>query len=120
MGEAQKKNNLYDYDSKDNIHVGAESVANFNFMMQSQASSTFMQITNESQNYKKRDKGGKKENKKTRTYIYYQFGLIFFNLGIFIFQIISHVILSRSIVEFDNQNFALIMLKNYYGVFNND
>ena len=119
MGEAQKKNNLYDYDSKDNIHVGAESVANFNFMMQSQASSTFMQITNESQNYKKRDKGGKKENKKTRTYIYYQFGLIFFNLGIFIFQIISHVILSRSIVEFDNQNFALIMLKNYYGVFNN-
>ena len=120
MEDAKKKNNLYDYESKDNIYAGNESVTqNYNFLMQSQASSTFAQVSNDTQNYKKRDKGGKKENKKTRYYIYFQLGLIIFNLFIFLVQLICHIILNYSINEYNNQNLALVMLKNYYGVFNN-
>ena len=60
--DAQKNNNAYDVKSKNNIYAGAESTTqNYNFMMMSQASSTFNQASNDILNFKKRDKGGKKE-----------------------------------------------------------
>ena len=113
-----QKNNLYDIESKNNFYAGAESTQNFNFMMQSQTSSTFNQISNDSQNFKKRDKGGKKENKKTQYFKYYQFGLLFFAFAILIIQIIAHFIISNTISHYNSQNMALTMLKNYYGIFN--
>ena len=113
----QKNNNIYDHESKNNL---AESTThNFNFMMQSQTSSTFNQISNDVQNFKKRDKGGKKDNKKTHYFKYYQIALLFLAFSIFLFQIISHVTLNYSLIHISNKNTALIWLKNYYGIYNN-
>ena len=54
--DAQKNNNAFDLESKNNIYTGAESTTqNFNFMMMSQTSSTFNQMSNDILNFKKRD-----------------------------------------------------------------
>ena len=119
INDSPRKKNFYDNDSKNNMYAGAESATqNFNFMMQSQASSTFTQISNDPQNFKKRDKGGKKEIKKTQYFKYYQLGLLLFSFAILIFQFIAHIIINNIITHYDNQNMALTMLKNYYGIFN--
>ena len=70
-------NNLFDIESKKNIYVGAESnTQNYNFLMQeSQTSSTFAQVSNDVQNFKKREKSGKKEKKKAHHFQYYQIGI---------------------------------------------
>ena len=116
----QKNNNLYDIESKNNIYAGAEStMQNFNFLMQqSQASSTFSQTTGDTKNFRKREKGGKKDNRKTQKFRYYQIGLLFFVFIIFLLQIIIHLTLNNSLKHINNQNMALMMLKNYYGIFN--
>ena len=118
--EAQKNNNnAFDVDSKNNIYAGAESTTqNFNFMMMSQASSTFNQASNDILNLKKRDKGGKKENKKNNYFKYYQFGLLIFIILIFVYQFTAHIILNNNIIHIDEKNSALIMIRNYYGLFN--
>ena len=110
-----KNNNIYE-DSK---NFGAEStIQNFNFMM-SQTSSTFNQITNDIQGFKKRDKGGKKENNKNNYFKYFQFSLIFISFILFLFEIIIHIILKNSTSHIDNKNSALTLLKNYYSIFIN-
>ena len=119
MDEVHKNNNKYE-DSKNNIYVGVESnTQNFNFMMMSQTSSTFNQITNDIQGFKKRDKGGKKENKKNNYFKYCQFNLIFISIAILLFEIIIHIILNNSTAHIDNKNSALTLLKNYYSIFMN-
>ena len=116
--DAQKNNNAFDLESKNNIYTGAESTTqNFNFMMMSQTSSTFNQMSNDILNFKKRDKGGKKENKKNNYFRYYQFGLLIFIILIFLFQLIAHIILNNNIILIDGKNSALIKLKTYYGMF---
>ena len=116
----QKNNNLYDIESKNNLYAGAESTTqNFNFMMQSQTSSTFNQLSNDVQNFKKRDKGGKKENKKAYFFRYYQICLLLLAFCILLFQIISHITLNNSIKHINIKNDALIYVKNYMGVYNN-
>ena len=113
----QKNNNIYDLESKNNL---AESTThNFNFMMQSQTASTFNQLSNDVQNFKKRDKGGKKDNKKTHYFKYYQIGLLFLSFCIFLFQIIAHITLNNTLIHIGNKNTALTWLKNYYGIYNN-
>ena len=116
--DIQKNNNLFDMESKNNI-LAESTTQNFNYMMMSQTSSTFNQMANDSQGFKKRDKGGKKENKKNLYFRYYQFGLILIALLILLFEIIAHITLYNSILKIDRQNTAVTLLKNYYGIFNN-
>ena len=120
LEDIDKNNNVYDPESKKNIYGGAESQTNnYNFLMQSQTSSTFGQISGDVQNFKKRDKGGRKEKNQTHYFTYYQFGLVILAFLVLLFQIIAHISLNNSIIHFNNQNMALTMLKNYYGIFNN-
>ena len=56
--DIQKNNNLFDMESKNNI-LAESTTQNFNYMMMSQTSSTFNQMGNDIQGFKKRDKGGK-------------------------------------------------------------
>ena len=115
----QKNNNYYDIESKNNKYAGAESTTqNFNFAIQSQASSTFSQASNDVQNFKKRDKGGKKLNKKTYYFKYYQYSLLILVLVILLFQIILHISLNNSIIHINNLNDAFILLKQYTGIYN--
>ena len=114
----QKNNNIYD-DTKSNIYAGAESINNFNFTMQSQASSTFNQMTSDVPNFRKRDKSGKKDSKKSSYFKYYQICLLFLAFGILLFQVIAHIALTISITHIDRKSDALIRLKNYYGIINN-
>ena len=115
-----QNNNAFAQDSKNNIYAGAESTTqNFNFMMMSQASSTFNQMSNDILNLKKRDRGGKKDNKKNIYFKYYQYGLLLFIILIFLFQLIAHILLNKNISLIDEKNSTLIMLRNYYGLFNN-
>ena len=119
MEDAQKNNNIYDIESKNNMYAGGESTQNFNFMMMSQTSSTFNQISNDVQGFKKRDKGGKKDSKKTYFFRYYQFGLIFLSFFVLLFEIITHIILYKSLGHLTYKNSAFTYLRNFYGVANN-
>ena len=88
-------------------------------MIQSSAfSSTITQISNDRQGFKKRNKGGNKDNKKKKTFEYYQLGLIILSILILLAQISCHV----KIIDFNNnlgyQNMVLTTLKNYYGIYN--
>ena len=128
--ENQKKNeeliiqnerkNLYDGKSKNRIEIYGDSEGtNYNFLIQSTAStSTFAQMNNDRQGFKKRNKGGKKDNKKKKTFEYYQIGIILLLILILFGQIFCHL----EIINFNNnlgyQNMALATLKNYYGVYN--
>ena len=120
--EEDKKNinNLFDMESKKNIYTGAETNnQNFNFMMQeSQTSSTFAQISNDVQNFKKREKSGKKDKKNSHYFQYFQIGILFLSLLILLFQIIVHYSLNKSIVHIGNQNDAVINLRQYSGIYN--
>ena len=123
LGNAEKKNNnnIYDIESKKNIYAGVDSATqNYNFMMQmSQASSTFSQMANDNQNFKKRDKGNKKESKKMYMFNYYQIGLLLLAVLILLFQIVIHIVLSNSLKDINDQNSELIWLKNYYAMYSN-
>ena len=89
-------------------------------MQQSQTSaSTFGQISNDIQNFKKREKGGKKTSEKIYYFKYYQVGILVFVIIIFIFLIGTHIILYESVVHMINQYSAFTMFKQYYGIFNN-
>ena len=110
------RNNLYDIESR--FGGGESTTQNLNFM-QTQTSSTFNQITKDVQNFKRREKGGKKDNKKIYYLKYYQIGLLIIAFVILLFQFLSHIILNYSIKGIDNQNSVLMMLKNYFGIFNN-
>ena len=110
------RNNLYDIESR--FGGGESTTQNLNFM-QTQTSSTFNQITKDVQNFKRREKGGKKDNKKIYYLKYYQIGLLIIALVILLFQFLSHILLNYSIKGIDNKNSVLMMLKNYFGIFNN-
>ena len=79
------RHNLYDIESK--FGGGESTTQNLNFM-QTQTSSTFNQITKDVQNFKRREKGGKKDNKKIYYLKYYQIGLLIIALVILLFQIL--------------------------------
>ena len=85
----------------------------------SQTSSTFNQMGNDIQGFKKRDKGGKKEKKKNLFFKYYQLGLLFLAIFILLFEIIAHITLYNSILKIDRKNTAATWLKNFNGIFNN-
>ena len=122
LGNAEKKNNnIYDIESKNNFYAGADSATqNYNFMMQmSQASSTFSQTGNDVQNFKKRDKGNKKDGKKMYMFNYYQIGLFLLAVLILLFQIVIHIVLNNSLKDISDQNSELIWLKNYYAMYSN-
>ena len=114
----QNNNNLFDMESKNNI-LAESTTQNFNYMMMSQTSSTFNQMGNDIQGFKKRDKGGKKEKKKNNYFRYYQMGVLFIALFILLFEIIAHITLYNSILKIDRKNTAATWLKNYNGIFNN-
>ena len=116
--DAQKNNNAFDPESKNNIYTGAESTQNFNFMMMSQTSSTFNQMSNDLLNFKKRDKGVKKENKKNNYFKYCQLGILLFIILIIAFQLIAHILLNNNIIVIDEKNSTLVILKNYFTVYN--
>jgi len=115
-----ERNNLYDNKSqKRNEIYGESEVTNYNFLIQNSAfSSTITQISNDRQGFKKRNKGGNKDNKKKKTFEYYQLGLIILSILILLAQISCHV----KIIDFNNnlgyQNMVLTTLKNYYGIYN--
>ena len=89
---------MYTYRNTNASLNGYPNTQNLNFYMQSQTSaSTFNQISNDIQNFKKREKGGKKNNKKNHCYKYFQVGIFFVGFAILIFQIISHITLYNSI-----------------------
>ena len=112
-----KNNN--DKDSKIKIDI-SDGNKNFNFLIQSTSASasTFIQISNDKQNFKKRNKSSKKENKKKKNFQYFQIILVIFSFIIIISQIASHI----SIAKYNNyvyyQNSALTALKNYYSLYN--
>ena len=116
--DIQKNNNLFDMESKNNI-LAESTTQNFNYMMMSQTSSTFNQIGNDIQGFKKRDKGGKKEKKKNLFFKYYQLGLLFLAIFILLFEIIAHITLYNSILKIDRKNTVATWLKNFNGIFNN-
>ena len=113
-------NNLFDIESKKNIYAGAESnTQNYNFLMQeSQTSSTFAQVSNDVQNFKKREKSGKKEKKKAHHFQYYQIGILILSLLILLFQVFIHISLNNSINYIGNQNDAVLLLRQFAGIFN--
>ena len=116
--DIQKNNNLFDMESKNNI-LAESTTQNFNYMMMSQTSSTFNQMGNDIQGFKKRDKGGKKEKKKNLFFKYYQLGLLFLAIFILLFEIIAHITLYNSILKIDRKNTVATWLKNFNGIFNN-
>ena len=116
--DIQKNSNLFDMESKNNI-LAESTTQNFNYMMMSQTSSTFNQMGNDIQGFKKRDKGGKKEKKKNLFFKYYQLGLLFLAIFILLFEIIAHITLYNSILKIDRKNTVATWLKNFNGIFNN-
>ena len=90
---------------------------NFNFLIQSTSASTF-QISNDKQNFKKRNKSEKKIKKNKNNFHYYQFGLIIFVFLLLICQIIFHITIKKYLYNIEYYFNALMVFKNYYGIFN--
>jgi hypothetical protein len=101
---------------KNEICCESEGNINLNFLVQSSSTSTFTKISNDKQNFIKRNKGGKRDKKKNNIN-YYQFSLLIFGLILMIFQIVCHI----SINDYDSfmgfQNQALSIFKKYFGFF---
>jgi len=115
-----ERNNLYDNKSKNRIEIYGESEGtNYNLLIQSTAStSTFTQMNNDRQGFKKRNKGGKKDNKKKKIFEYYQLGIIILSILILLGQISCHLEITNFNNNLSYQNLALTTLRNYYGVYN--
>ena len=116
------RNNLYDNIEskiKNNLY-GESDGANYNYLIQSTAStSTFNQYSNDRQGFKKRNKGGNKENEKKRHFKYYQFGIIIFSIIILLCQVACHIAITKYNNNLGNKNLALSIFKNYYCIYNN-
>ena len=112
---------LEQVESKKNIYAGAESnTQNYNFLMQeSQTSSTFAQVSNDVQNFKKREKSGKKDKKKAHHFQYFQIGILLLSIMILLFQVLIHILLNISLSNIGNQNDAVLLLRQFSGLFNN-
>ena len=91
---------------------------NYNFLIQSTSSSTFTQISNDKQNFKKRNKDGKKDKKNKNNFHYFQFGLIIFCFLLLLCQIIYHISIKNYYFNRKYYFDILMTFKNYYGVFN--
>jgi len=115
------KKNLYDNNEskiKNNIY-GESDGTNYNFLIQSTAStSTFNQFSNDRQGFKKRNKGGKKDDDKKKHFKYYQIGIVIFSIIILLCQVVCHIAIIRYNNNLENKNLALSIFKNYYGLFN--
>ena len=115
------RNNLYNnIESKNKNNVYRESDgANFNFLIQSTAStSTFNQFSNDRQGFKKRNKGGNKDIEKKKYFKYYQFGIVMLSIIILLCQVACHIAITNYNNNLGNKNLALSIFKNYYGIFN--
>ena len=118
----KEKNNLYNHinSNKKNDIYGDSDGGNINFLVvQSTAStSTFSQMNNDRQGFKKRNKGGKNNNKKRMNFKYYQIGIVVISIFILLCQIIFHIAINNYNNSLGHKNVALTMLKNYYGIYN--
>ena len=116
-----EKNIIYDPKNtfiKKNIY-GDSDGGNINFFIQSAAStSTFSQINNDMQGFKKRNKGKKNNNKKKMHFKYYQISIVIISIFILLCQIVCHFSINNFNNNLSNKNTALMMFKNYYGIFN--
>ena len=113
------KNPLFEISSKiQNDIYGESEVNNFNYLLQSTSASTFSKISNDKHNYKKRNKAGSKNNKKKKTFRYFQIGLLIFALIIILCQFICHITIINNNNYNENQNMALMFFRSYYGLFN--
>jgi len=116
-----EKNKIYDHNNSNikNDIYGESDGGNFNIMVQSTAStSTFAQINNDRQGFKKRNKGGKNNNKKKMHFKYYQIGIVIISIFILLCQIICHICINNYNNNLDQKNMVLSMLKNYFGIYN--
>ena len=112
------KNLFLDMESK-MMKNDSDGNQNFNFLIQSSTSaSTFTQISNDKQNFKKRNKDGKKDKQNKNNFHFYQFGLIIFGFLILFFQIIYHISIKNYYLNRKYYFDILMTFKNYYGVFN--
>ena len=107
---------LFFEDSKNKM--GSETNQNTNYLIQSTSMSTFVQISNDKQNLKKRNKNESTENKKKNFFKYYQIYTLIFSLIILLFQIICHKSLVKINNDLEYQNKAFINYKNFHSVFN--
>ena len=113
------KNPLFEITSKMQNDIYGESEGNnFNYLLQSTSASTFSKISNDKHNYKKRNKAGNKNNKKKRSFKYFQIGLLIFAIIIILCQFICHITIINNNNYNENQNMALMFFRNYYGLFN--
>jgi hypothetical protein len=111
----KNKNNVLYEESK----IKNESEINqLNFMIQSTSTSTFSKISNDRQNFKRRNKTSKKENRKKNYFKMNQFGLVIFGFIILFCQILCHFLINNYNNHIGGQNNALMTFRNYYGVFN--
>ena len=118
-----EKNKLYNHNNNNsnikNDIYGESDGGNFNYLIQSTAStSSFGQINNDRQGFKKRNKGGKNNNKKKKNFKYYQIGIVITSIFILLFQIICHITINNYNNNLGRKNMVLSMLKNYYGIYN--
>ena len=117
--QTNMKNPLFEINSKMQNDIFGESEGNnFNFLLQSTSASTFSKISNDKHNYKKRNKSGNKNNKKKKTFKYFQIGLIICAIIIIFCQFIFHISIINNNNYNANQNMALMLFQNYYGLFN--
>ena len=116
-----EKNIIYSYNNsfiKKDIYGNSDG-GNINFFIQSTAStSTFSQMNNDKQGFKKRNKGKKNNNKKKMHFKYYQISIAIISIFILLCQIVYHFSINNYNNNLSYKNTALIMLKNYYGLFN--
>ena len=119
QSRASMRNPLFEINSKIKYDIYGDSEGNnFNILLQNTSVSTFSKLSNDKHNYKRRNKTGSKKNKKKKTFKYFQIGLIIFSITIIFCQFICHIYIINKNNYNENQNMALMLFRNYYGLFN--
>ena len=103
---------------KDDNHGESDGKHNFSSLIQSASASTFAQTTFDNNNFKKRNKSGKKNIKKNNNFLYLQISIVILAILILLCQSIIYKITKNKKLFNDSQNLILMNLKNFYGVFN--
>ena len=114
------KKNIYNIESKKNIEIYGdyEPNQNLNFIMQSQSSTTFAQISSDKLNLKKRNKKDKINKRKKNDFRNCQFLLVIIAFIILFFQIIIHYITLKTNKSIECNNNILMNFKNFYALYN--